>query len=476
MLHIPVLRGGKPYESIDKASVSHYRTGEPVASMSLANSGLVSRDLLDQSIATSPLRDFSISQLVDLTKKAAEIFLHDTLPLGETDQTYDDYIEQLSWTTGLPIRLCRANAEKIYGVMAKIDEVIGGLTRGLDLDILDRGYGEQNGRTLCFMQEARTLGAVLPSNSPGVHSLWAPAIALRAVLCLKPGREEPWSPYRVLQAFMKAGVPPEALNFYPTSHDGARVILQKAGRAMVFGDASTVKSWENDPRVQAHGPGFSKVLIADDVADRWPEYIDFIATSVALNGGRSCINASAVWTTRNGRELADALAAKLAKIRPLPSDHPEAELPAFVNPKFAEMMNSAIEAGLRSPGAEDLTAKHRGEETEARLVRDDGSTYLLPTVIWCEDAGHDLASKEFLFPYVAVVECPENEMLDRIGTTLVASVVTENPQFKGQLMSCSSIDRLNIGAHPTCRISWDQPHEGNLFEHLYKQRAFQYVA
>jgi hypothetical protein len=25
------------------------------------------------------------------------------------------------------------------------------------------------------------------------------------------------------------------------------------------------------------------------------------------------------------------------------------------------------------------------------------------------------------------------------------------------------------------RISWDQPHEGNLFEHLYARRAFQRV-
>ena len=30
-----------------------------------------------------------------------------------------------------------------------------------------------------------------------------------------------------------------------------------------------------------------------------------------------------------------------------------------------------------------------------------------------------------------------------------------------------------IGPIPTYQISWDQPHEGNLFEHLYRQRAFQ---
>ena len=41
------------------------------------------------------------------------------------------------------------------------------------------------------------------------------------------------------------------------------------------------------------------------------------------------------------------------------------------------------------------------------------------------------------------------------------------------MMACEHIDRLNIGPIETFRLSWDQPHEGNLFEHLYRQRAFQ---
>jgi hypothetical protein len=35
------------------------------------------------------------------------------------------------------------------------------------------------------------------------------------------------------------------------------------------------------------------------------------------------------------------------------------------------------------------------------------------------------------------------------------------------------VGRLNLGGIPTCKISWDQPHEGNLFDHLYARRAFQ---
>ena len=33
------------------------------------------------------------------------------------------------------------------------------------------------------------------------------------------------------------------------------------------------------------------------------------------------------------------------------------------------------------------------------------------------------------------------------------------------------VGRLNLGALPTTQIGWDQPHEGNLFDHLYARRA-----
>ena len=86
---------------------------------------------------------------------------------------------------------------------------------------------------------------------------------------------------------------------------------------------------------------------------------------------------------------------------------------------------------------------------------------------------HPLAKKEFLFPYASVVECPVKEIPTSIGSTLVGTVITKDKDLIRRLMACPDIDRLNIGAIPTCVLSWDQPHEGNLFEHLYRQRAFQ---
>ncbi|MDX1390654.1 MAG: aldehyde dehydrogenase, partial [Acidobacteriota bacterium] len=99
--------------------------------------------------------------------------------------------------------------------------------------------------------------------------------------------------------------------------------------------------------------------------------------------------------------------------------------------------------------------------------------FLRPTVVWCEDPGHPLASAELLFPFVTVVQVPQREMLARIGPTLVATAITDDASFRRDLMRSRDIDRLNLGPIPTSKVSWDQPHEGNLFEHLYRQRAFQ---
>jgi acyl-CoA reductase-like NAD-dependent aldehyde dehydrogenase len=295
-------------------------------------------------------------------------------------------------------------------------------------------------------------------------------VALKTPIALKPGREEPWTPFRMIQAFIAAGFPKEVFGFYPTDHAGAGALLQAVDRAMLFGDAATTKAWAHDPRIELHGPGYSKVILGDDVADDFEKHLDVIAGSIAANGGRSCINASGVWTPRNGDAIAAALAKKLATIQALPTDDPDAQIAAFANPAMAEKINASIDAALQTPGATDVSQQARGGTP--RLVQRGRLAWLLPTIIRC-DREHPLAGKEFLFPFAAVVECPTDEMAEAVGSTLVASAITRDEKLIRSLMGSPHIDRLNVGPIPTYQLSWDQPHEGNLFEHLYRQRAFQ---
>ncbi len=470
MQHIPLLRAGQSYQSLTTQTVRHIATGEPVAQVSQANRGLIARDLHAMTANQRTLMDFSVDQLIALSRQAAEHFMYSELPLGDATQSADQYIYDLSSTSGLPVALCRKNMEKIRLVMDEIEAVLGGLTRGLDLSILDNGFGMQQDRPLSYACQTRSLGAILPSNSPGVHSLWQPAIPLKVPLVLKPGSEEPWTPYRIAQAYIAAGCPPQAFSYYPTDYSGAGEILMHCGRTLFFGASSTIEAWKDDPHVQLHGTGFSKVLFGTDQLDQWSEHLGVIERSVVENGGRSCINASGIWTPAQGHQIATALAQRLAQIQARPLDDPKAQLAAFTRPDFAKRISAMIDQQLKIPGAKDLTAAYRDGE---RLVQEDGCTYLLPTVIWCSDPTHPLAQIEFLFPCVSVVEVPQDQIVEAMGPTLVATAITQDADLILDLLATPEIDRLNLGPIPTNRISWDQPHEGNLFEFLYRQRAFQ---
>jgi acyl-CoA reductase-like NAD-dependent aldehyde dehydrogenase len=476
MIHIPILRHGVPYESLDIIRIPHHRTRATYAGMRQANGGVIRRDLRDgtQADARAALAKLPFEQLLDICRRAADHFLHDTLPLGDAQQSPDEYVRQLSATTGMPHALVRRNMAKIAGVMTEMRTVLRGLTRGLDLSLLDQGFGEHAGHALSFYPRTRSLGVVLPSNSPGVHSLWIPAIALKIPLVLKPGSAEPWSPFRLAQAFMKAGCPPEAFCYYPADHAGAGDILRRTGRSMFFGDVTAVGSWEGDPRVELHGPGYSKVFIADDQLGSWERHADLIASSIADNGGRSCVNASGVWVAASHAEqVAAAIAKRLVQIVPRAAEDPQATLAPFADPKVAERISQQIDIGLDTPGAREITAELRNGP---RLVQHDGCTYLLPTIVLCESTDHPLANREFLFPFAAVVKVTRDEMSrmpEPMGKTLVVSALTEDRRLVDRLVASPQVDRLNVGPIATNVISWDQPHEGNLFEHLYARRSFQ---
>jgi acyl-CoA reductase-like NAD-dependent aldehyde dehydrogenase len=468
--HIPALRRGTPYESLDQLNIIDHRTGTPLVSISQVNAGVIRKDLAKVSESRAALKKFTTAHLLEITAKAGDLFLNATLPLGDKGHTQSahEHIETLSATSGLPHVMVRRNMAKIHHALTNMRTVLNGLTRGLDLSILDRGMGEHAGTPVSYYPTTQALGLVMPSNSPAVNSLWLPAIPLKMPVIIKPGRDEPWTPLRLIQAFIAAGCPADAFGFYPTDHEGAAEILKSCGRALIFGDKSTTDRYANNPAIQIHGPGFSKIVIGADEIERWPEYIDLMVSSISDNGGRSCINASAIVVSKYGAEIADALAQKLGPINPLPAADENARLSGFANPKMADYIDGAIEQDLKTPGATDVTSKYRNGP---RKVQFEGGVYLRPTIVLCESFAHPLANREFLCPYASVVETPQVEMLKQIGPSLVVTAITRDQAFTEQLLESPLIERLNLGPISTMNISWDQPHEGNMFEFLYKRRS-----
>jgi acyl-CoA reductase-like NAD-dependent aldehyde dehydrogenase len=468
-LKIPVLRWGKPYESLEVDEVKHFATGEPIAKVSQSNGGIIGRDMRTAQKAREILRQIPIRELLEKVKKAGELYEKGTLPIGDGTQTPDEFAHQQSASTGLPEHMCKMNMSKNAFVLANMGKILDCLTRGLPLDIFTKGWGEE-GRGVVVSYQAQTpvLSAVLPSNSPGVHTLWLPAVPLQMGLVLKPGPQEPWTPYRMIAAYIQAGIPAEVFCVYPGGPEAGAAVLEHCTRAMIFGGTATVERYKGNPRVQAHGPGFSKIVLGDDEVDNWPKYIDLMAESIYINSGRGCINASGVWASRHTKEIAQALAEKLGPIEAKPPTDPTAGLAAFTVPGQAKQVWDMIEGDLKESGVTDMTSKYG-----PRLVEQERCGYLRPVIAHCTSPEAAIAKKEYMFPFATVVECPQDQMLAKMGPTLVCTGITKNQQLIDALSNDIHIDRLNIGPIPTTKLNWLQPHEGNIIDFLYRNRAYQ---
>jgi hypothetical protein len=474
LVHVPILRAGtqsrlgEPYRSLDTIRTPHYRTREPFVEISQANVGLIRRDLRNQQEARDILSEFGVKDLYGICGRAAALFAEGSLPLGDSAQSPDEYVRQVSATTGLPHVMVRRNMQKIRTVMADMQTVVNGLTRNLDAAVLDAGYTGG----VSYFPRGESLGVMLPSNSPGVHSLWIPAFAMKIPLLLKPGSAEPWTPYRIIQALIHAGAPPRVFGYYPADHAGGGEILRQCGRGMVFGDVASTRPWQGNPRIEIHGPGYSKIVIGEDCIDDWERYLDVMVVSILENSGRSCINASGVWAPRHADKIAEALAERLATVVPRDEDDDAAQIAPFADAGVAQRISQMIDGELDGKGARDVTASHRQPN---RVAIHQGCTYLLPTIVLCESADHPLANREFLFPFASVVPVGQEDLPQGLGPSLVVTAITQDRTLTARLLASSNVGRLNLGGIPTCRINWDQPHEGNLFDHLYARRAFQVV-
>ena len=298
MIHFPILRWGSPYKSLELSQVVHFETGEPVAEVSQANPGLVARDMRKVARAREVLRDVPIPDLVAMVKKAAELFSSADLPLGDGTQTPADFVRQQSATTGLSEQMCRMNMEKLRFVLDHLDEILASLTRRLDPDILSRrvwGRGWRDAQ-LSSHDPCRSVWCCHPTR-PVSTACGSRSFRLQIGLVLKPGPQEPWTPWRMVQAFFEAGIPRESVSLYPGPGDVGAAVLNNCSRSLIFGGTTTVEQYAGHPGVQVHGPGFSKILFGDDQVDDWEQHLDLMVDSVLVNSGRSCINCSGIWAS-----------------------------------------------------------------------------------------------------------------------------------------------------------------------------------
>ncbi len=466
-IKIPALCFGTEYHSLKRHTISDLGSGDELGSLGLVLENRIAVDVLQKRLlrkARKALQDIPVRERIAMSVRAAEIFENDTLDCGGVPQSPEDYTDLVVRTSGLSTVLARANTSRICAALRNTEAVMNGLSRGLPLDIYDSGLGRQGDANVRLVPRIEGLGCCMPNNSPGVHVTWVICLAFGIPVLIRPGSSEPFTPYRLIQAFIKAGFPKEVFGFYPCDYNAANRIPELTKGAIVFGSDATVQQWSSYPLVQVHGSGFSKLFIGEDRIENWKSLIPELVDNVAANSGRSCYAVSRIVVPRYGKEIADALAQGLSKIIPRPQDHPEAMLSAMAMPDRAILVNDSIEDGLKTPGAVDVTAAYRNGD---RLVKLEGRTFLQPTAILCNSSQHPLANEEFLFPYSAVVESSIDQAFDEMGSTLSLAVYTHDKALKLRAqMSDVSLVTINQG---TSSLDRCQPHEENLFELLYNR-------
>src|SRR6185503_1638355 len=123
------------------------------------NSGIIRKDLAKITESRARLRDFSVAELFTICARVGDLFANGTLPLGDQghQQSPQQYVETLSATSGLPHNLVRRNMAKIESVLARMPQVVRGLTRGLNPEILDEGTGEHAGVPVTYFASTQAL-------------------------------------------------------------------------------------------------------------------------------------------------------------------------------------------------------------------------------------------------------------------------------------------------------------------------------
>src|SRR3954471_8865520 len=101
--HIPALRRGRVYESLEVAEVKDFRTGEVKAKVSQVNAGIVRKDLQRIVESRAALKTLKVQDLLGICARAGEQFVNGTLSLGGggATQSPQQYVETLSSTSGM---------------------------------------------------------------------------------------------------------------------------------------------------------------------------------------------------------------------------------------------------------------------------------------------------------------------------------------------------------------------------------------
>jgi acyl-CoA reductase-like NAD-dependent aldehyde dehydrogenase len=294
-----------------------------------------------------------------------------------------------------------------------------------------------------------------------VHAIWLEALALGYRVAVRPSRRDPFTPHRLICALRTAGFGDDQIVLLPTSYATADAIVHGADLAMAYGGDDVMRRYAARTRMLPQGPGRSKILLAADVD--WREHLDVIVDSITHEGGRACVNTTAVFVDGGTTEVARAIAQRLAGIPSLPPEDEHAVLPVLPAAEARKLERQLLGA------AEGTVAWLGGDGIVDELG--DGSAALRPAVHELDRPDARQAGIELPFPCVWVAPWTSEAGLQPFKDTLVLTAITRDARLVDALVAEPSISNVYIGDHPTYWLEPGIPHDGYLADFLMRTKA-----
>jgi acyl-CoA reductase-like NAD-dependent aldehyde dehydrogenase len=427
-------------------------------------------------VAGNPLAELSLVPNLFVTRAMAALHRADTLPIeprldalaraGEAHATGTvdgvtaaDHQRMVSRTSGMPISVVRAAAGAVARSAAEAYRSVqcarpaGAVNHWRDpLTRTGRGV---------WIRRGDVFAVHAPGNHPGVHGLWLEALALGYRVAVRPSRRDPFTPHRLISALRAAGFRDDQVVLLPTGYDAADAILRGADLAMAYGGEDVMRKYAAQAKMLPQGPGRSKILLTAEVD--WREHLDVIVDSISHEGGRACVNTTAVFVEGDPAPVAQAIAERLAAMPTLPPEDEQAILPVLpvADAQDVERYLLAKAAGTVPWLGGDGVVDELG----------DGSAVLRPAVHQLDRPDAEQAGVELSFPCVWVAPWSPEAGIEPFKDTLVLTAITGDTRLVDRLVAEPTISNVYVGDHPTYWIEPGIPHDGYLAEFLMRTKA-----
>jgi hypothetical protein len=444
--------------------VSIIRCGRPTSSAEVAELVGVDGSLLAEVHQAPPLlAGLTVAEMRrsaggpapadDVLRGAGKLFGEATL----NGLTPEEYCQLQARSAGVPITVARRALVEMENTFAHMgDRVQAERPAGAGADVPAGQIAP------VWVRRGDVLAVVAPSNNPGTHTQWILAVALGYQVVVRPGARDPFTPARMIAALLAAGVAAGSLSLLPGGHGTGDALVQAADLSLVFGGDSAMARYGQNRSVIRRGPGRSKLLHSGPITE---SVIETICDSVGHDAGMRCTNASAVFTDADPRELAGAVAERLARLAPAPPQSAQAQLPVLAEPA-ARAMRAQLDGRLA--GAVDVARYPDGPLADLG----DGSMALRPAVLLCDRPDHPGAGIELPFPCVWILPWRRELGLAPLRNTLSLTVLSSDRTLAEQALREPSIRKVLLGPLPTYSAGTVSPHDGFLGHDLMEARAY----